>query len=119
MTRNSAANTDNLEEATATTRRNLTFDGVEIGEPQEVSAVPSKSRSHIPEDHPLVLAFGRSYDTGVALQVPTADPEGVAALLRKLANARGQGVRVVVGEDSVTFQARDRRTRKTAEDAAE
>lgn len=64
----------------------------------------------IPDDHPLMVAFRRSYDDKVGLDVTTPDQDAMAKILRRIASQEGKGVSIKTPRAGVvSFQATERR----------
>lgn len=86
---------------------------VQIGEISAVEGNPFARgpRALIADDHPLVVAYRETLDTGEPLTVQTDTPDAVVKLLRKIAGQHELGVKVKADDSSVTFKAREKFTR--------
>lgn len=79
-----------------------------------VSEAPGAFTTGLANDHPVVEAFGQSYESAKSLRFDTDTPELVVKALRKIANDRGLSVSTKIDEEGgVVFLARDKRERKS------
>lgn len=85
-------------------------DDIQVGEVTKPASAPFSKAGGLPEDHPVVKAFRMSWESGEALEIATSTPDLVVKMLRKVAGKLNLGVRVQANEDSVVFQAKERRT---------
>ncbi|ARK07688.1 hypothetical protein Toil_gp05 [Rhodococcus phage Toil] len=63
----------------------------------------------IPEDDQILQAFRQSYDNKAPVELDTPDPDAVVKWLRRIAAQETKGVRIRALQESVIFQATDRK----------
>ncbi len=99
------------------TRTAFDINAVEVGEVEEVTGSPF-ARTQIPEDHPVRAAFSKSWSEQRPLKLNTTTPDETVKALRKVAEEHGVSVRTKVDATSVTFQAQEKRKRRSGEEVA-
>lgn len=90
----------------------VAFGDIAVADP--TTFAPAVKR--IPDEHPLMVAFRRSYDDGVGLDVPTPDVDGMTKILRRIANQEGKGVHIKARPGVVAFKATERRVVRRKKD---
>lgn len=84
----------------------VTFGEIKVADP----ATFAPAVKQIPDDHPLMQAFRRSYAEKIGLDVATPDQDGMTKILRRIASQEGKGVSIKTPRDGVvSFRATDRR----------
>lgn len=91
---------------TATRRtRPVALSGDDLVVTEVADAPAAFVRGGLADDHPLAAAFTQSLDSGVAKRLSVSDPELAEKLIRRYANTRELGVRILKDATSITIKA--------------
>lgn len=81
----------------------LSGDDLQVTEVQDAPA--AFVRGGLADDHPLAAAFSQSLESGVAKRLSVSDPELAEKLIRRYANTRDLGVRILKDASTITIKA--------------
>jgi hypothetical protein len=81
----------------------LSGDDLKVTEVQDAPA--AFVRGGLADDHPLATAFSQSLESGVAKRLSVSDPELAEKLIRRYANTRDLGVRILKDASTITIKA--------------
>lgn len=85
--------------------------GTEYGSVKEAEFVNPRRGAVIDPEHPVAVAYEKSWEDETVLEIATSDPAVTVKLLRKYAQQTDRGVRVQEKDASVVFAAKERKRR--------